>query len=291
MTMNRPPAFLLSLLFGAFLGSTGFGQNVALSEDFSTGVPPAGWVATNNNGSSSKGWIPSTDLRAWHEDEALSHGGLTSDDSLVTPVLDLSTFTEVHLHFANDLGFADYLANHPNSRGDGENNVEVSTDGGLSWTLVWTETRTLDGLEKTHVDLGAYAGMSNVQIAFRYYGTWAQEWWLDDVVVDDQDGVPVFTITNLVAGQIADLQVENVAPFATVLIGYSTTGAGPTMTPYGLLDMSQPITLLSTLTADAAGVATDSASVPVNAAGITVYAQSVELPVPNLSNSLAITIL
>lgn len=282
ISLNPFTAFFALTVFTASVNA----QNIALSEDFSSGVPPTGWTTTNNNGSSSQGWILSADTRAWHEDEALAHG-FTCDDSLITPSLDLSTFSTVHLHFANDLGYANYLANHPNSRGDGQNNVEVSIDGGVNWTLVWTESRTNDGLATTHVDLSAFAGNSGVLVAFRYYGTWAQEWWIDDVFIDDQVGGPIYSITNLVAGQSADFTVENVAPFATVLIGYSTTGAGPTLTPYGWADMSLPIEVLTSITADAAGVASFSTSVPIQAVGYTLYSQCVELPAGNISNSLA----
>lgn len=281
----------LPLLSATIFVGTVTAQGIALSEDFSSGVPPIGWTTTNNNGSSSQGWIASLDSRAWHEDEALSHGGLTSDDSLITPVLDLSTFPSVHLHFSNDLGYANYLANHPNSLGDGENNVEVSVDGGITWVLAWTETRTANGLETTHVDLSAYAGMANVQVAFRYYGTWAQEWWVDDVLIDDRSGLPIYTITNLVVGQVADFRVEDLTPLTTAVIAYSIAGSGPTMTPYGLVDMSPPIRTLTTLTADASGVATFSTTVPGMAAGLTLNTQCLELPLGSLSNSLAVPVL
>ncbi len=288
--MNTPYQALLAVFYCICLLNPARGQMVALDEDFSGGVPPTGWTTVNHNSSGSQGWIASPDSRAWHEDEALAHG-FTCDDSLVTPVLDLTAFSEVHLHFANDLGYANYLANHPNSRGDGQNNVEISLDGGATWTLIWTELRTNDGLVTTHVDLSSYAGLNNVQLAFRYYGTWAQEWWLDDVLIDDQAGGPLYSINNLLAGQNANFVVNQCAPFATVLIGYSTTGAGPTLTPYGYADMSLPIKVLTSLTADASGLATYSAYVPVAAAGFTLYSQCVELPAGNISNSLAELIL
>ncbi|MHC4824786.1 MAG: choice-of-anchor J domain-containing protein [Planctomycetota bacterium] len=287
----RPSLLAVSLLAANIFVETVTAQGVALSEDFSSGVPPIGWTMTNNNGSSSQGWIASPNSRAWHEDEALSHGGLTSDDSLITPALDLSTFTSVHLHFSNELGYANYLANHPNSLGDGENNVEVSVDGGVTWALVWTEMRTSNGLETTHLDLSAYAGIPNVQVAFRYYGTWAQEWWVDDVLIDDRSGLPLYTITNLVAGQMADFRIENLNPSTTVVIAYSLNGAGPTITPYGLVDMSAPIRTLATLVADASGVATFSPTVPGGAVGFTLYTQCLEFSSGSLSNSLAVPVL
>ncbi|MDP7062419.1 MAG: hypothetical protein QF489_05725, partial [Planctomycetota bacterium] len=76
-----------------------------------------------------------------------------------------------------------------------------------------------------------------------------------------------------------------------VLLGYSLTGAGPTMTPFGLADMSAPITTLPALTANATGVATLSTSVPSRASGFTVYTQGADLGTSTLTNSLAEVIL
>jgi len=76
-----------------------------------------------------------------------------------------------------------------------------------------------------------------------------------------------------------------------VMIGYSITGAGPTMTPYGLVDMSLPISVLATVTADAAGLASMTTGIPSRASGVTVYTQAVDLTSGNLTNSLAEPIL
>ena len=102
---------------------------------------------------------------------------------------------------------------------------------------------------------------------------------------------PTYSLANLVAGQTVTATVSNVTPLATVVIGYSLAGPGPTSTPYGLVDMSLPILQLPPIPADASGVATASLTVPGAAAGRTVYTQAVELPAGVLSNSLAEPIL
>lgn len=96
-----------------------------------------------------------------------------------------------------------------------------------------------------------------------------------------------YAITGLVGGGTATLAVTNASPGGAVLIGYSLTGAGPTMTPFGLVDMSAPITQLPTLTADAQGFASLTTGVPSRASGFTLYTQGADLTTGVLTNSLA----
>ncbi len=111
----------------------------------------------------------------------------------------------------------------------------------------------------------------------------------DDFRIATAEFGPSYTIANLVGGQSATLTVSNVAPAATVIIGYSLAGPGPTATIYGNVDMSPPITQLPPLTADPTGVASTVVSVPIRATGKTVYTQAVELAggFGTLTNSLA----
>lgn len=104
-------------------------------------------------------------------------------------------------------------------------------------------------------------------------------------------GGPNYTITNLVAGQTAVFAVSNATPGGSVRIGYSLTGAGPTLTPFGSVDMSAPISTLAFLTADAAGNASFSPTVPGGAAGLTLYTQGLDVASGTLTNSLAELIL
>ncbi len=178
---------LVASLCTALLGGTLTAQQVALTEHFSAGVPPAAWSQVQNL-PGTQGWIASAAGEAWHEDEA----GPTCDDELVSPVLDLSTFGAVHLHFSTRLAFPTYLANHPNSVGDGENDLYVRVHGG-AWVEAWTDTRQLASTDLVSVDLSALtANQSNVEIAFRYYGSFAQEWWVDWLQVSDSPAPPIF---------------------------------------------------------------------------------------------------
>jgi hypothetical protein len=479
MTLSRP------LILLALAATPVAAQTTVLDEDFSLGVPPAGWTVVDNSGSGAQGWIQdAVGLRAWHEDES----GLTADDTLLSPVLDLSGLSQAYLHFSGQTNWAAYLANHPAGFGDGVSTMEVTTDGGLSWTVVWSDVSLVNGeTYAPDVDLSAFAGSSTVQLGIHYVGTFAQEWWVDRVVIDDSatpppppgttsvvnlpgtfaavpfledfetaagvvppymaltnideatglvdpeawcnigqlapctipfaglynletglipgstnyhqvrnamvlgidgsgfaglnldyqgynageeandfdgiwvsddgtewyrvgdtwnvaipldsvwtsiadldltgtpvdttgefylmfgqednfpyddlDGVGIddiavdgtglafsYIISNLVAGQAATFAVTGGTPFGQVLVAYSLTGAGPTQSQYGLVDMSLPISVLASLVTDLNGAAQLTPTVPPGVAGATLYTQCVDLTSGTLSNSLAILV-
>ncbi|MFK5956539.1 MAG: lectin-like protein, partial [Planctomycetota bacterium] len=171
-------------------------QTTFLAENFNSGaVPPPGWTTVNNNGNTaSAGWISSGN-RAWHEDEG---GGVgQTDNTLVSPIIDLSSATAAFLHFDGETNWATYLANHPTSNGNGISNMEISTNGGLTWTVLWTDTSLNSGdTYSPTLNLSAYLGSSNVQIGLHFSGDFAQEWWVDNVIVDDQPVPVLASITN-----------------------------------------------------------------------------------------------
>jgi hypothetical protein len=245
--------FMKSLLsIVAVFALVGSASSQVLTEDFSTGVPPTGWIQINNNASLCVGWISDGFGRAWHEDESID----IYDNTLVSPVFSLAGVSNATLTFQSETNYSAYLANNPLGYGDGISNMEISTDGGLTWTMVWTDVSTVDYVVTTEtVDLSAYDGMAGLQLGIRCYGDWAQEWWVDDILIDGGGSALTYGITGLVGGGTATLTVSGATPMGGVLIGYSLYGAGPTMTPFGLVDMSLPITQLPTLTADGAGLA------------------------------------
>ena len=180
-------------LLAACLAPNAAAQQTALSEDFSGALfPPSGWTE-DRVGPNVNGWARANTGRAWHEDFT----GVTTENYLITPSMDLTTFTQVYLHFSGESYYTTYRANHPNSVGDGISDVQITTDGGLNWSVLWTDTslNNNDTYSPT-VDISAYAGLPNVQVAFYFYGTFAQEWWIDDVSVDDTPVPVLANITN-----------------------------------------------------------------------------------------------
>ena len=165
---------------------------VALQEHFDGAFPPRGWLALNLNGAPARGWaVERTDFptpAAEHEDEF----GFPSDNVLETPVLDLSDCSRAYLHFQSLTWFASFQAAHPQSQGDGRSTIEVSVDGGVNFdAVVWESAQMNSGvIENVTVDLSAYAGQGEVVLRFRYQGTFAHNWVIDGVQVDDSPRMP-----------------------------------------------------------------------------------------------------
>ena len=247
-------------------------------EDFNAGTPPAGW-SENNNGNSN-GWEDSSGA-AHHDD----YNGW-NDNTLVSPAIDMSASADMTLHFSNIQIYGSWRYT---------NTVEASQDGGLTWAILYDETAA-SGTYDTEVDLSAYAYSSNTQLGFHYTGDYANEWMVDNMYIMDNGGGttgPIYTITNLAAGQLCDLVVSGCDASSSVIFAYSLNGAGPTNTPYGAVDMSHPIKRFSPVACDSTGTSAMSVTVPGNTSGIMVYTQCAELLAAggaNLTNSHAVAI-
>lgn len=206
--MTNIPKLLAVSLMAGLLSSAVAAQTVVLAEDFSSGVPPTGWSHMSLGGT---GWIPDAAGRAWHEDES---GGHTAENYLVSPAFDMSGLAAGYLHFDSEVKFSSYLANHPASNGDGVSNLELSLDGGATWQVVWTDTSQSDAARAgLTVDLNAFVGQPSVILALHYYGTYAHEWWVDNIQVDDNPNPPpppptVWSV-NLPSGFVTAPFVEN----------------------------------------------------------------------------------
>ncbi len=173
---------------------------VVLSEDFNAGIPGS-WTVVDNE-STGLVW---TNIAGCGESGNFTGGGGDAacassdvfgsaeyDTELWTPSMDLSAYTNTTL---------DLTANYQNFANSDFFDIDVSTDGGTSWTneLSWNEDhgslRSTPG-EAINLDLSAYDGQSNVIIRFHYYNPNTNDWdWyaqIDDVVVSgDQTVVAV----------------------------------------------------------------------------------------------------
>jgi len=120
----------------------------------------------------------------------------------------------------------------------------------------------------------------------------------EDLFVWDAEGslitsnTATFTLfaSELKAGESFVLSVAGATPNQFVYLAYSRAGNGPTTTPFGVAELSQPILQLPRLTADASGVASFSSSIPAGAAGLQAWFQALDFSSGLFSNSHARTI-
>lgn len=168
-----------------------FDQDLVLAEDFSDATfPPAGW---------SNFWLEGAGTLTWTRVTATSNSAPASahrrwsstadgfqDDWLVTPTFSLPAGKSSELRFADrgqfmaDYGYSGIMASTGScdpSDGDFVELREIDDSANVVWRDV------------PAIDLTAYAGQS-LCLAFRYSGTYAHSWWIDDVTVTSFDPPP-----------------------------------------------------------------------------------------------------
>jgi PKD repeat protein len=133
-------------------------------------------------------------------------------DRLISPVMNLSSYSHAMLHFRH--AYAQYDVNYTDTLF-----VYASEDCGLSWTKVYSGFEDGSGIFATHpattssfvpfssddwcggsfgpdcreVNLDAWAGKKNVRIAFESVSTTSNNIFLDDILVDDAVGIEDFS--------------------------------------------------------------------------------------------------
>jgi hypothetical protein len=181
---------------------------------------------------------------------------------------------------------------------------DLAVEGTFVWTSGQTPAYTNWSPGNPSNDTGWDPNGENVVHMYGYGSQYGPGQWNDTVNANPGElswvaphhGVieiegPAYSISGLVGGGIATLSVSGATAGGNVLLGYSLTGVGPTMTPFGPVDMSPPISQLPALTADGAGNASLSTGIPARATGFTLYTQGVDLTSGSLTNSLAEAIL
>ncbi len=152
------------------------GQTTLLNQNFNSGsVPPSGWLESNNG--ASEGWIAdASGTMALHSDVAG-----WNDNALISPEMDLTAVSQAFIHGVQGQNFSAWRE---------LNRVEITLDGGLSFQTIGQFSGPDGQGYNFHFDLSSYIGQSAVQLSFRYQGSYANEWFLDHVVVDDQNPPP-----------------------------------------------------------------------------------------------------
>jgi hypothetical protein len=152
-----------------------------LTEDFEGTFPPAGWTVQTVMGTDWKRndfWSrPNTAGSGYCADADVSaSGNYPTMTMLISPSFDLSTASGALLDFDS----YEYVYYNDFTK------VDVSIDGGVSWTNAWqiVNSYKYGVYEHVSVDLSAYGGQNNVQVRFAYWSPyWDMYWQVDNVQV------------------------------------------------------------------------------------------------------------
>jgi len=188
-----PPGQNLTLQVKATSGSTAKTANlsvktpvVVLDEDFSGGIPD-NWEVVINEGD--EGWRDDDPGGRYEDDDWAPWGNIVPpfaiadsdwagfvdmDTELITPSLDLTGLSRARLIF--DHKFVYY-----SDGGDESGRVDISLDGGSTWTNLATyQGQNLVG--QVVLDISSAAGQSNVKIRFHYANAFYDWFWAVDNV-------------------------------------------------------------------------------------------------------------
>lgn len=97
---------------------------------------------------------------------------------------------------------------------------------------------------------------------------------------------PHIRVEGLEAGGQVSIFVEQASPFGVVRLAYSTTGGGPTSTPWGSALLTPPFQPLPHVFLDKLGTGSSQVSVPLGTSGLDVWFQGLDLETLTLSNGV-----
>ncbi len=170
-------------------------QTTILNEDFESAsgtTPPGNWSRSQN--ANAVGWefgtasdistfkfdvAPHTKFAASNDHKHDNQSGNQNDateDYLISPSLDLTSLQDPLLSFD---------ANFQQAAGDGKATVEVSTDGGNSWTVVKTLSESWWG--RKFIKMHNYKTEENLKVAFHFDDEYQEAggFAVDNVVLED----------------------------------------------------------------------------------------------------------
>jgi len=156
--------------------------SLPFTESFSGTTIPSCWSQLDNQGSGQvwqfgtiTGYSPNPSLTgnyAYLNSDAYGSGSSQNAD-LITPTLDLSTFTNVTLQFQH------YFRSYSGSSGT----LSYSINNGSSWTTIQTYTTTTSNPASFSQVISAVAGYSQVKFKWNYTGTYGYYWAIDNVQI------------------------------------------------------------------------------------------------------------
>jgi len=164
-------------------------RNDILNEGFEGSWPPAGW-AVIHLGSSTTWHRVNTYVHSGQYAARMHYGpqGVLQDEYLVTPALDFSSLEAAYLEFYEAQQYWEGFGEH--------HYIAVSTTSqtdpaAFTMLVDWTPANHVIGSmldfpgaeDPVTVALHAYVGEPVVYLAFRFYGEYADDWYVDDVRV------------------------------------------------------------------------------------------------------------
>ena len=298
---------ILSLAFTLVALATPAVAQTALQQGFnstSTQIfPPTDW-ANLPTGTGAAVWqeaqaATTSNLFSFTADAAVhvrSGVGTTYNSRLVGPSMNLSSYSAPQLCFDSEVVGTVRMLHHPSSVANGQSVVEVSTDGGATWTPRWQETAIVDGVAAgIIVDLTPFAGTADARLSFRYIGQNAHDWGVDNVVVHDGIGpAPLLSfVGTLAGGSPVTIVAYRLEPTSDVVFVFSGQGDGPYPTPIGMLSVSPPLFISPAMPVNPSGQFSFQSQVPPSLSGSTLYGHTLELQTSGIvivSPAIAVTV-
>lgn len=148
-------------------------------EDFDSQLSDCWYIIDNDHTGGRKCWqYNSSHNCAYHPYG--QNNGIKQQGALFSPKIDLSTGSHFKLSFWQ---FSEYGGS------DKANSVWIAVDepsvpDPANYTQIWSDTEFPSSWNFVEIDLSAYAG-HEITLCFVYEGTWAHEWYVDDVSVEE----------------------------------------------------------------------------------------------------------
>ncbi|MFI7519691.1 S8 family serine peptidase [Micromonospora globbae] len=155
-------------------------------ETFDGATSPSGWSVVDHAGTGQV-WKFTDDANRGNrtggnggfaivDSDRYGSGG-RQDTSLVSPVVDLSDVAAPVIRFRQDFNWL----------GPETADVDLSVDGGETWTNVLRQKQDIAGPRVTEVAVPQAAGQSQVRVRFHYYdASWEWWWQVDDVLIGSE---------------------------------------------------------------------------------------------------------
>jgi subtilisin family serine protease len=205
-------------------------------ETFPVAMTPACWLVSDHQGNGqvwqfgtfSAGLQGTTGNYAFLNSDGYGSGN-TQNADLLSPVFDLSNYSEVSLSFTH------FFRSFTNSAGT----LSLSIDGGETWEQLrqWVTTTTNPATVTFNLDHAA--GSASVRLKWNYTGTWGYYWCVDDVVLSGVPAIPGAPVVQTLAADAVSFDT------ATLHANLVDDGDEP-VTAAGFVVSTQPMPELDT---------------------------------------------